>query len=296
MEIRGWPKILALVVASAFGGALAFGACLVTFFSHFATGTRSLEATNTGVTVHGVPPITERVRFLGTMGQYNGDFDPRNSDKVLDAGPGQIVGSITAGGKPIAGVRIQLALNGSVMSQPGESAADGRYRIAVPYGAYRIDGYRLDYQRLDGLLGGKTDNPKNRSSARQSPPIQVAEGKPAAGLDLDYIEPVRITGPSGEVSLTKPIVVSWKAYPGAASYRIELTEFKTRGDFINGQAAFRWPDRPEVLDTSIDLKQSRAQLHAGSYYRVDVEALDPSMAVIATTGNRFGSMDFRVVD
>ncbi|HSS28367.1 MAG TPA: hypothetical protein VLL50_10470, partial [Usitatibacter sp.] len=125
--------------------------------------------------------------------------------------------------------------------------------------------------------------------------IQVAENSPATGPDLDYVEPVRLTGPSGDVSLAKPIVVSWKAYPGAASYRIELTEMKNRGDW-NGNPVFRWPDRPEVLETSINLTQSHAQLHAGSYYRVEVEALDPSMAIIANTGNRFREIDFHVVD
>jgi len=297
MEVRGWPKIIALVAASAFGGALAFAACLVAFFSYFSVHGTSMDfSERNSETVHGAPPILERKRFLGTQGAYNSEFNPLNSEKVLDRGPGEIVGSITAGGKPVAGVRIKLALNGSVMSQPAKTGSDGKYHVPVPYGAYRIDGYSLEGENLDDLLGGKTDNPKSKSAQLEPRPIAVAEGKPGAGLDLDYIDTVRVTGPSGDVSKRKPIVVSWNAYPGAATYRIQLLESKGPGPMQSRRTVFGWRDRPEALGTSLDLTTSNTDLNVGSYYHVYVEALDQSMAVIATTGTDSMATEFHVVE
>jgi hypothetical protein len=294
MEIRGWTKILALVVASAFGGAMVFAICVVAFLYYFSEGHRTAYPETETATVHGAPPIRNPVQFLGSHGSTNGKFD-YNSQKFLEAGPGRIVGTVTAAGNPVAGLRLRLALNGSVYSQWGETGSDGKYSIAVPYGEYRVDGYRLDHDRVDELLGGKTENRRIGNSYHDSLPFKVSEGKPGQGVDLDYVEAIQLTGPTGEVSVSKPVVASWKPYPGAMSYRVQLTESKDRVNHTR-KYVFPYLGRPEVLEPSIDLTAKGATLHPGYYYEVEVEALDGSMAVISSTGMRFGASDFRAVD
>lgn len=300
-------RTLALVVASAFGGALAFAMCLAAFFLYFSPGIRYSTGTHVGEpgghapsesTVLEAPPIKESKRFLGSTGSYNGDFDTRNVDKVLATGPGEIAGTITANGKPVPGVRIRLALNGAVMSQWGETGNDGKYHVAVPLGTYRIDGYTLDHRNLDEVLAGKTENRRCGCSMEMhdKQTIQVVAGRPASGLSLEYVDPVQLTGPSGDLPLAGPVVISWKPYAGAASYRIQLTEMKTPGDFMNREFVFAWRARPVVKETSIDLAKAGADLHAGSFYQADIEALDPSGRVMANTGNRFRDTDFHVVN
>jgi hypothetical protein len=130
------------------------------------------------------PPIAGEKRFHGahryTTGTYEHD---RNS--MLAAGPGKLIGRITADGKPVQGLKLQLALNGTIFSQWGTSGADGRYEISVPYRQYRIDGYGLDHTSADAVLSGKIDNPRN---VHDSGVFTVAEGRDGKSPDLDFIE------------------------------------------------------------------------------------------------------------
>jgi hypothetical protein len=264
----------------------------VAFFTYFGRPSSSGFESTTEV-VPSVPSIGTRRHFLGTMGMMSGHFDPKNRDKVLAGGPGRIVGTITMDGKPRSGVRIRLLLNEAVMSQWATSGDDGRYSVAVPYGDYEIDGFELDPTALEKTLAGKTDNPRSNQIHGEIK-TAVAAGKSGEGIDLDYIDPVVVTGPTGDVSLSHPIVLSWKPYPKATSYRIQLTEFKRQGDFRSQRYVFDWPDKPETKGTTLDLTAAHASLKKGFYYLVDIEALDDSKAVISTSGNRFLTTDFHV--
>ena len=292
---RSWLKTLALVFVSAIGGALALAACLFAFLVYLSTQATPITFGGPS-TLHSAPPIRDSEKLLGTMGSYNSEFSVRNVNSDLDSGPGQIVGTITVGGKPKSGVRIRLALNGTVMSQCGESGQDGRYSVSVPFGDYRIDGYDFDHTILNSVLPGKTDNPQNSAGAHGGNRFTVAQGKPGAGLDLDYVDPVVLTGPTGDVPASGPIVLTWKAYPNAAAYRVQLTEFKRPGDYRRERSVFDWADKRVVNATSLDLIAKGAKLKKGFYYRVDIEALDSSKATISTSGSRFLVNDFHVVE
>src|SRR5690349_15045787 len=163
-QARG-VKTFLLMLASAFCGALFFGVGLYVWFywqiSHLERpGAAVRFPPRSESTVQVAPPIVERERFYGSTGLYTGAFSPSFDKKVLAAGPGTIVGSVTSSGKPLKGLRLRLALNGSVMSQWAISNADGRYEIAVPYGKYRVDGYELDSSVAQDVLAGKTDSPR----------------------------------------------------------------------------------------------------------------------------------------
>jgi hypothetical protein len=241
-----------------------------------------------------VPPEIKE-RFLGTSG-VTWSSSPYHRENILASGPGEIIGSVISSGKPVAGLRVRLALNGSVMSQWAATDAAGKYAIAVPYGKYRIDGYELDYAMLDALLGGKTDAPQNNQIHGSDDIITVAKGKAGRAFNLGYVDPVRKKGPKGKVPLSKPVVLEWEAYPAATAYRIQLTEMKDPQDFNSQRQVFDWRDRPTVSGTSLNLTERGVKLKKGYVYTVGIEALDVNGRMLADAPDRHLTPDFVATD
>src|SRR6185503_4507897 len=113
----------------------------------------------------------------------------------------------------------------------------------------RIQGYELDSQAANKVLAGKIDNPNNEHSGDV---MNVASGRDGTGLKLDFVDPVKKKEPKGEVSLDKPVVISWESYPKASTYRLQLVERKAPRDYAGEQRLFRWSQRPLVSTTSAD--------------------------------------------
>jgi hypothetical protein len=245
-------------------------------------------------TVAMAPPIVEAERFLGSTGVMSGDFSPASRQSVLAAGPGKLVGGVTSSGKPLQGLRLRLALNGAVMSQWAESAADGRYEVAVPYGKYRVDGYELDSSAAHRVLSGKIEGPRENYHPQAS--VTVAEGKPGKGIEFAFVDPVRKKGPDGDVSLAQPVVLTWEPYPGASAYRIQMTEYKDPSDYAGYVQLFPWREQPVTQSTSFDLAEQKVALKKGYYYAVQIQALDASRRVLSETPRNFRKADFRVMD
>lgn len=248
---RSTLKTILLVIASGIGGIVIFVVAVIGFVSYkLSTPGSSIDIPSlpSEKTVSKPPPIAEVERFRGSHGVYSGDF-ASDRKTVLEAGPGRLAARITYAGKPVEGLRLRLAVNGKVMTQWGTSGADGKYEVAVPYAQYRIDGYELDSASANKALRGLIDNPRN---AHSSEIMTVAEGRPGRGLDLDFVDPVKKQGPIGEVSLAKPVVITWEPYPRATSYRLQLTEQKDPRDYTNQKWLFEWNRRPRIAGTSID--------------------------------------------
>lgn len=282
-------------------GSAVFGALVVVLgvYAYFWSQISRLEAgadvripPRSEKTVQQAPPITER--FYGTHAVMSGEFARSSRDTVLAAGPGKIVGTVTSDGKPLAGLRLRLALNGAVMSQWATSGADGRYEVALPFGKYRIDGYELDSSLVHKLLSGKTDAPAMPLHHRE--PTEVAQDKAGQGLDLAFVDPVRKLGPSGDIRADQPVVLTWEAYPGAASYRLQLIEQKDPRDYQGQRRLFEWRERPIVSGTRFDLAEHRVGLKSGHHYSIEIEALDERRRPLAQATRSFDRMDFRVID
>lgn len=292
-------KTFLLLIASAFLGALFFAIGVYFYFywqfAHFpAGGEVRLPPAQEGRTVAAAPPIVERETFYGSHGVFGGGFSPGGEHAVLAAGPGKIVGAVTSSGKPLQGLRLRLALNGSVFSQWAVTDAGGRYEVALPYGKYRVDGYELDSQAAYRLLAGKTDAP--RQGYGQVDVIVVDAGKPGRGIDLAFVDPVRKLGPVGDVSLAKPVVITWQPYAGAAAYRVQLVEQSDPRDYESQRRLFDWRERPVVSGTSLDLAKQKVELKKGHYYTVEIEALDDRKRTLSQSARRFDRADFRTVD
>lgn len=245
-------------------------------------------------TVNAVPPIAESERFLGSTAVLHGDFSPASRQTVLAAGPGKLAGSVTSSGKPLQGLRLRLALNGSVMSQWALSAADGTYEIAVPYGKYRVDGYELDSSSAHKMLSGKIEGPRENYHPQAS--VVVAEGKPGKGIDFMFVDPVRKKGPDGDVSLARPVVLAWEPFPGARTYRIQIMEYKDPADYAGYAQLFPWREQPVTQDTTLNLAEQKVALKKGYYYNVQIQALDAENRMLSETPRSFRKADFRIVD
>ena len=291
-------KTFLLMLGSAVCGVLLFIVAVYGYFywqySRVGPGVSVPFPPRNETTVATAPPIVDQPRFHGTSAMTSGDFSMKMRKTVLASGPGGIVGNVTSDGKPLEGLRLRLALNGAVMSQWATTGADGRYEVALPYGKYRVDGYELDTFIANTVLAGKTDGP--RQSSWYGDETDVQQGRPGAGLDLAYVDPVVKVGPRGEVKSGEPVVLSWKPYPGATAYRVQLTEQKDPRDYENQRQLFEWRDRPVVEGTRFDLKAHKVALQKGHYYHFEVEALGELKRTLSQSTREFGRMDFRVVE
>jgi hypothetical protein len=287
-----------LMLGSAVCGVLIFVAAVYGYFwyqwSRVGSGATVSFPPRSEKTVSVAPPIMETERFLGSTAVMHGDFSPASRQTVLAAGPGKLIGSVTSSGKPLQGLRLRLALNGAVMSQWSVSSADGTYEIAVPYGNYRVDGYELDSSVVQTVLSGKIEGPRENYHPQAS--VLVAEGKPAKGIDFTFVDPVRKKGPSGDVSLAQPVVLTWEPYPAASTYRVQITEYKDPADYAGYTPLFPWREQPVTQSTSLNLAEQKVILKKGYYYTLQIQALDANNRMLSETPRSFRKADFRVVD
>lgn len=286
-----------LMLASAFCGALFV---VVGAYAYFVWQVRQAEEgrevrfpPRNATVITEVPAIVAAERFHGTHGSYAGEFPHRARDTILAAGPGRIVGSVLSDGKPLAGLRIRLALNGAAMSQWATSGADGRYEVAVPFGQYRVDGYDLQSTNANEVLAGKIDGPIRAGHQIHT---TVSRERPGEGVDLSYVDPVRKTGPAGDFRQGQPIVARWEPYPGAKAYRLQLVEQKHPRDYRSSRHVFEWRRRPRVEGTTFDLATHKGALKTGHVYTVEIEAIGEDDLVLSRSPRDFDRADFRIID
>jgi hypothetical protein len=291
-------KTFLLMLGSAFMGVVLFVAAVYGYFywqyynAEPGKTVRFLGRDERMVTT--VPPIADEKRFYGSHASTMGNFPDAARQSVLASGEGRIAGTALSDGKPAKGLRLRLALNGAAMSQWTTTDAEGRYEVAVPFGKYRVDGYELDSDTANEVLSGMTDGPRQPPFHRNI--VMVAAEKPGYGLDLKFVVPVKKLGPFGEVKADEPIVASWEPYPGAVAYRLQITEWKERGDYSSQRHLFEWQNRPTVQGTEAELVNLKADFRKGHYYRVDIEALGEGDASLSNSADTFYISDFRIVD
>lgn len=85
-------------------------------------------------------------------------------------------------------------------------------------------------------------------------------------------------------------------YPGAAAYRLQLTEQSDLGDYEGQRRVFDWRSRPVVSETAFDLTKNNVVLKKGHYYTIEIEALDERNRPLSQSTRRFYRADFRAVE
>lgn len=279
-----------------FGAGFATGAALLwtvwivwIWPSMFGSPAPSEDAT-TNVT-NQVPPIVEHQHFLGSGGRYAGDFRMHETTTLL-GGEATIQGDIFAEGKPAKGLRIRLALNGSVLSQWAEVDEHGRYRISVPAGSYRVDGFELDSGTANRVLANLIDSPNDHFD---QPEFNIGVGGTGEVEPLHYVKPVIVDAPMGELSVTSNTVVRWQSYPGAVKYRVQIEEARNPKNFSNRKALFSWADRPVTNTTEFQLGEHAARLQSGKQYTIHIQALADNEQVISESAIKFGKHHFKTL-
>ena len=243
--------------------------------------------------VIGAPPsIKEPKIFLGSPAIYSGGFLDNRSG-VLSGGPGEIVGQATLNNKPVSGLKIRLALNGSVMSQWATTDSDGTYSVSVPYGEYQIDGFELDSNTANSILAGKIDHPQN---AHSSGKFEVTKENRGRGLILRFIDPIEKIIAKNKYSVSDDIILKWAPYPGATQYSIQIYEKSDPYAYIGNKTLFDWSSRPRVSETTFNLKEHGVKLKAGHFYVVEIVARDDKMGVISQTHQMHSGYDFEITN
>lgn len=268
---------------------LSFGLTTL-FFGSFEKDYRESSAASTPIV--DPPTLEDKQRFLGSSGIYSGDFEHFNA-RTLASGEGLIVGAITANGQPVRGVETRLALNGSAFSQWVKSDDNGKYEVSVPYGDYRVDGYELNMDSANEHLPGKIQKPSFRNTTRT---FSVGPGNAGEGLHLEFVDPVIVLEPNGDVSLNDEIVARWNPYPGASSYVVQVYEHENQNDISWSGTLFNWRKRPRVSEPFIDLKEHGAELKAGYFYSLAVTAEDDRGKTISQTPMSQREQQFKVIN
>lgn len=239
------------------------------------------------------PPVITSRQFLGSSGVYSGDFIDHKSG-VLASGPGKIIGKVTADGQPVAGLKLRLALNGSVMSQWAVSDESGQYVVSVPYGEYQIDGYELHRSSANKTLPGMIGHPQ---MAHTSQKFNVSNDSSGYGLDFKFVSPVVKKITKNRFSSSEAIKLNWQAYPGATQYRIQLHEKTERHGFGMPTRLFEWQHRPVVSETSLNLNNFfDVKLKPGHFYTLEIDALDDNMNLLSETAHDYRGFDFEIVN
>lgn len=235
------------------------------------------------------PPINSSNRFLGSPAIHSSGFD---NEGDLSPGPGKIVGSAEINGQPLAGLKLRLALNNSVMSQWTSTDLEGKYIINIPYGKYIIDGFELDQTSANKVLPGKILHPQ---SPHSSSAFEVSDGSDGHGINFKFIDPVIKKFVKNKYSSNEKIILEWQPYTGAALYSIQIYE-KSEPYAWSNNTLFKHQEMPTVSEPNINLSEYNLALKPGNFYYVDIYARDKEMGLLSESFRNYSGYDFEIIE
>jgi len=246
----------------------------------------------TGEIVKTPPEIEKKERFLGSKNITSGDY--RWERKTLAEGPGKIVGKAMWYEKPVEGLKLRLALNGSAMSAWATTKNDGSYTIDVPYGTYEINGFRFDDASADRALAGKIHHPRRETS---SGVFEVSETETGRGLEFSFLDPITKYLPKKQYSLSDEIVLKWSAHPDAYEYDVQLFE-KSDDHYMTAiRSVFNWETMPKTQSNTLNLeKYKNDYLKPNHFYLFEVTAYDQDRRIVSQTVDYFSRVDFEIIE
>ncbi len=297
MEISPVKLTLIVIASITVGIAIAIIGGFVFVYSMFDTGRSVSFGGDTKRKVVASAPYDAAARgFLDTTNMTWGDT-PSHNVPELATGDARIVGTTKVDGQPLAGLRLRLNLNSKVISSWAVTDAAGRYEISVPPGKYVVSGFEFDRDTANKLLPGKII----RSGClpircgEERTPFEALASKPGAGINFEFINPVELLAPAGEVEISSELLARWKPYPGAVRYRIGLHETPPQMTGGSSVPVFDWKAGPEVTGDSVDLIKAGLVPKSDQDYSIKIEALDEKGAIISETPSMMGQGYFRLV-
>lgn len=273
-------KLILIILSSAIAGIVLFIAGIYGY-SYFKF--KGYEDHNKASTSPVIKKEEVKERYLGSVGRTAGRFDWKNQ-KDLAPGEGKIKGHILKHGSPCPGIKIQILFDGNLASEFAASDENGEYIIKVPYGEYRIDGWKIDHQTADKFVAGKILEPELHFI---SDTITVSENSIAKGPSLNFIDPIKILTPLGIIPYSKNVEIEWSKVNGTKQYRIQIID---RGANIRGtdyRPLFQtYDDRPTTKNSAISTKDMGINLEPGHFYTLEIQALNDINRPISESPNR----------
>lgn len=159
------------------------------------------------------------------------------------AGDGLITGRVMHNGEPAAGVTLKLYLNEQYRTEPVRTDAEGRYRVEVRPGAWRVNSVsaenwdtkpRGNFVMVSGHeppLESGTTSLRHISFNDEPLALNVAVGRPGVLPDLELRPTLNLLWPEGERTSTSwgDDAIEWEPYPGATDYVVEIGSVTRKG-------------------------------------------------------------------
>lgn len=245
--------------------------------------TSSSKMLNTVPAVH--PP---KNLYLGSTNITSSGF---SSTGNLAIGDGKIIGNATSNGKPVKGLKLRLALNGSVYSTWATTDLSGKYIINIPYGDYIIEGFELDKSTADNFLPKMILHPQNPHS---SPIFKVTSSSNGRGLNFKFVNPIIKKLKKAKYKHNEEIILEWESYPGASKYSVQIYEKNDPYAWSNN-TLFKWSDRPELIEPRINLSKYSVKLKPGNFYTIDISASNKKHCRLSESATNHSGYDFEVI-
>ena len=238
-------------------------------------------------------PATRSFPRTGSIpsGSHDGRFDAAAAEE-LEEGPGRLEGRVLARGEPVTGLRLRLALNGDKWSSWTRTNDDGVYRVSLPLGEYRVDGYRFDNRQfMDALIGTIRSPAMEFSDEFESVGLDVA----GVGPDLVFVDPVRKLPMPDLLTADEPMVLAWEPYAGAAGYRVVFWESESDDPDSYMMGMQDCGEGVRVEQPFVDLGQVDLPFRADRHYAYTVYALDAEDSAISRSETEHPRKTFRIL-
>jgi len=235
------------------------------------------------------PSIRISEKFLGSPAVYSANFLD-NKAGVLSRGDGIISGKALVNEQPLSGLKLRLALNGSVMSQWATTDSRGIYRVRVPFGEYKIDGYEFDHSIVNKVLPNKIKHPENSYRTEKFLVSTEQEGR---GIQFRFVDPLTRNLDKRKYSLGDKIILKWNEYPEANEYTVQVYE-KSEANSWKTIRLFNWSEMPKVSKTELELNDYDLVLKPGYFYTFEVQARDSRGNLLSATYKEHFGFDFEI--
>lgn len=240
------------------------------------------------------------------LGHYEGAKEPT----AAPTGDGYLAGRFEFEGKPAAGVRLNLVLNGKYETAKVTTDADGEFHVRLPRGEWyvsRVITHEWQEPPTDGdfvLVTGQepklVEGRYNDNYWLQSKGIrvQVGDRPPQPQLTFTIRKGVALRWPEagapGAAATVDDGVIAWDPYAGANTYLVRIVEVEREGRTTSYHEV---ATKAVVGATNFPLKQLQVlpSADAKKEYEVSVVAFDEAGNLLSQS-ERFGGGSFVLSD
>lgn len=282
--------LIAIVIGAGFG--IGFVVVIGIYLKIYTEQMLETRASSSALVTSDVPELKPHAKFLDSPGITSGGFQYRDSS-ILSAGPGEITGKVLANNKPVEGLQFRLALNGSVYSQYTVTDESGQYTVNVPFGTYRIDGYRLNMDVANEVLAGFINKPYMEHVSDE---FDVDNNQAGRGITLEFVDAIKKNISQKAFKASEPIILEWEPHPGASAYSIQLYEkedaYKRRGN----RGIYSNQSTPIVREPILNIKDYGKHLKPRYFYTVKITALGSKGKILSYSPDKYYGYDFEIIE